>query len=80
MCSVCGKVQTIQRSLENQRPLFHIKDLWCPNCLKDTKFIELKDRDITYNKLLNKPNKNEIEQFVFEVLNDRKSKVYGKVR
>ena len=77
MCSECGEIQVIYRH-RNNRPSFHIKDMWCPVCHKDVKFIELKDRDILYFRLLYKEDKNELEQFVFDNLESRRNS--GKVK
>lgn len=71
MCFNCGYILNIYRTHFQKQP-FHIKDLWCPNCQTDSKFIELKDKDIMYFKLLNKKNRTEIEEYVFNNLESRK--------
>ena len=72
ICSVCGEVLSIQRKIGRQKKSGHIKDLWCPICEKRRKFIELKDKDIYYYKLLYKNNKTDLEQYVFDMLDKRK--------
>ena len=46
ICPECGKIQVIYRRRTMQKKIGHIKDLWCPNCQKVCKFIELRDRDM----------------------------------
>ena len=72
LCSMCGEIYIIQRLEGRQRELGHIKDLWCPNCMRDRKFIEIKDRDICYYKLMYKDNKTNLEEYIFELLQRRK--------
>lgn len=47
-CTECGKFVDIFRKENKQRPLGHIKDMYCPYCQKDTKFVELKNGDCLY--------------------------------
>lgn len=39
-CNCCGGELTIPRQKGRRRGVGHIKDLWCPWCKIDTKFIE----------------------------------------
>jgi len=78
MCSKCGEIQVIYRHFKKHKKPFHIKDMWCPNCQTDSKFIELKDRDILYFRLLDKEEKTELEQLVFDNLESRRNG--GKVK
>lgn len=81
LCSMCGEIQTIRRLIGHQKKEGHIKDLWCPNCKRDRKFIEIRDRDIYYYKLMYKENRTELEEYVFELLQRRKEiKSYEKIR
>ena len=73
MCPECGNIQVIFRYYRGHKQALHIKDMWCPICQKEVKFIELKDRDIMYFRLLNKEHKTELEQFVFDNLESRRS-------
>lgn len=81
LCSMCGEIQVIQRLEGYQKKAGHIKDLWCPNCMHDRKFIEIKDRDIYYYKLLHKEQRSEVEEYFFGLLESRKErKKYEKKR
>ena len=73
MCPECGNIQVIYRFYYHHKKAFHIKDMWCPICQKEVKFIELKDRDILYFRLLYKEDKSELEQFVFNNLESRRN-------
>ena len=77
MCSNCGYILVIFRQKMRHKQPFHIKDLWCPVCKMETKFIEIKDRDIMYYKLLDKKNKSELEKYVFDVLESRRKDEKG---
>ena len=72
ICSMCGEVQTIYRYYKRQKRVGHIKDLWCPNCKKDRKFIEVKDIDNCYLSLLGKEDRTKNEDYILELLQRRK--------
>lgn len=72
ICTMCGKVITIQRSKGKLYKSGHIKDLWCPNCKRDRKFYELKDADTYYYKILYKQNRTKEEEYIFNLLDKRK--------
>ena len=42
-CSECGKQFPIMRCRGNMREKGHLKDMWCPFCKQDVKFIERVD-------------------------------------
>lgn len=80
LCSCCGEIFPIYRKKHKGHKMNHIKDMYCPFCMKPRKFIEIVDRDLYYYKLLNKNSLTEIEQLAFGYLSARKekNKVYGK--
>lgn len=39
-CCECGGIFPIMRPLGHMREKNHIKDMWCPYCKKESKFIE----------------------------------------
>ena len=43
VCLKCGNIVTIQRKVGSDRPVGHIKDLYCYKCLKVTKHYEVRD-------------------------------------
>lgn len=50
LCSQCGFRMTIPREHGNHRKNKHVKDLWCPSCKAEQKFIEIKNRDYYVNE------------------------------
>ena len=72
ICSTCGYIQTIQRKQSKRKKELHIKDLYCPACKKDTKFIELVDKDKYYNKLIRREELSEIEEHILNLLKEGK--------
>ena len=49
ICQECGSKMTVPREHGNLRKKGHIKDMWCPHCKKETKFLEIRDGDWYYN-------------------------------
>ena len=45
ICTVCGNRFPLMRDHGNQRERGHIKDLWCPFCKADRKFLEVRRGD-----------------------------------
>lgn len=41
ICPECGKAFPIMRNHGQRRKSGHIKDLWCPYCKEDQKFLEI---------------------------------------
>lgn len=39
-CQCCGYIRTIPRKQCQKRERNHVKDMWCPICSKESKFIE----------------------------------------
>ena len=80
LCSCCGEIFPIHRKTNKEHKMNHIKDMYCPFCMKTTKFIEIIDRDLYYYKILNKETLTDIEQLAFDYLDARKekNKTYGK--
>lgn len=74
ICGVCGYIQSIQRRKARKQKELHIKDLYCPMCKEDTKFIELVDADIYYNKLIRKNTLNELDEHILKLLQNNKNK------
>jgi len=68
ICSTCGYIQTIQRKQSKRKKELHIKDLYCPFCKKDTKFIELVDKDKYYNKLIRREELSELEEHILNLI------------
>lgn len=68
ICSECGNVMTIPRWKNDRRERFHIKDLYCINCNKITKFIEIGDLDFYKKHLEFKAKLNEQEQLIYDLL------------
>jgi len=68
MCLICGSVFPISRRVKRQKSEFHIKDLYCYKCKKETKFVELKDYSTIKKKLELKPNKDEFEKHIYDLL------------
>ncbi len=67
ICSTCGSIMTISRCTSRSREKYHIKDMYCINCKKTTKFIELGNADIIKKELEFKDNLNKIEELVYEL-------------
>ena len=40
-CKYCGNKVTVPRQLGRLRGVGHIKDMWCPFCKENSKFIEI---------------------------------------
>lgn len=74
ICSECGSIFPIMRKYNNQRETYHIKDLFCYKCAKETKFIELKDAMKIKKELEFIFQKTEFEQYLYDLLcmNDEK--------
>lgn len=45
VCQECGNRFPLMRNHGKQRERGHIKDLWCPFCRTDRKFIEVRTGD-----------------------------------
>lgn len=45
ICPECGKSFPIMRNHGQHRERGHIKDIWCPFCKEDRKFMEIRKRD-----------------------------------
>lgn len=80
ICTGCGEIISIQRKYNKLKLIGHIKDMYCPYCKDNRKFIEIVDKDICYYKLLYKEDLTDIEKLVLELLESRreKNKGYGK--
>ena len=42
-CRECGKLFPIMRNVGYMRKKGHLKDMWCPYCMKEVKFIEKRE-------------------------------------
>ena len=76
ICSECGNIFPIMRKYNNQREIYHIKDLYCYKCNKKTKFIELKDAMKVKKELEFTNDKSDFETYLYNLLciNDEKEK------
>ena len=45
VCPCCNKTFPIMRSHGKQRERGHIKDIWCPFCKEERKFMEIRRKD-----------------------------------
>ena len=45
ICPACGNKIPLMRKRNRQREKGHIKDLWCPFCRTDRKFLEIRRGD-----------------------------------
>ena len=68
ICSQCGSIMSIPRYKNGKRERFHVKDMYCINCNKETKFIEIGDIDIYKKQLEFKNDLNEQEQLIYDLL------------
>ena len=50
ICLECGYVTSIVRSGDRLKDDEHIKDMYCPMCKDDRKFLELKDASIFWHR------------------------------
>lgn len=64
VCLECGNINTIYRRLCNQRPISHIKDIWCFKCMKVTKHYEVHDIDKFMNKYTESTEKTKVKELV----------------
>ena len=58
----------IPKSLSSQREKYYIKDLYCFNCQKTTKHIEVKDLDMLIKKLEYKDKLDDIEISIYNLI------------
>lgn len=71
ICLECGYVNTIIRSGDRLKDDEHIKDIYCPICKEDRKFLELKDASIFWHKYNNINNLSENKKRAIELLRKR---------
>lgn len=45
ICSECGKTIPLMRNHGQHRERGHVKDIWCPYCKTDRKFMEVRRTD-----------------------------------
>lgn len=74
VCLDCGSVVTINRKLNRQKNVGHIKDMYCPYCNKEVKFFEVKDVSIFKWDCLTKNSLTEEEFLVMSLLEKREEK------
>lgn len=81
ICSECGNIFPIMRKYKAQRGIYHIKDLYCYKCDKDTKFIELRDAMKVKKELEFTTDKSKFEEYLYELLcmNDEEEKCLIKI-
>ena len=61
LCSECGNVFPISRTIKGQRPRYHIKTIYCPICKRSTDHIEVKDLDLLLAQISMTPEKERTE-------------------
>ena len=64
VCLECGNVNSIYRKLNSQRPVSHIKDLWCYKCKKNTKHYEVHNIDKFMNEYTESTEKIKVKELV----------------
>lgn len=74
LCSECGNVFPISRTIKGQRPLYHIKTIYCPTCKRSTDHIEVKDSDLLLAQISMTPaeERTENEQRVYTLARGRR--------
>ena len=45
ICSECGITVPLPRNHGRQREHGHCKDMWCPSCMKESKFKEIRYKE-----------------------------------
>lgn len=77
MCLKCGNIIAIPRTLGREREKYHIKDFNCPNCMKITKHVELKQADVVRSKLKFKNEQGiklkEVETIILNLFESRET-------
>ena len=68
ICSECGAVMPIPRKMNQLREKNHVKDLYCYQCDKVTKFIEIRNLDILRKELEFKTILTREEQKLYDIL------------
>lgn len=81
ICLDCGYVCIIARKIYRLKNDDHIKDLYCPICMEDRKFLELKDASVFWHKYKEEEKISDIKKRAIELLNKRyESDNYGEDR
>ena len=68
ICLDCGNKMTIQRYKNKQKKVGHIKDLYCVNCGKVTKYYEILDKNIFYWYCISNDKLDDNSKRVFDFL------------
>ena len=70
ICNECGNIFPIMRKEAKQKKSLHVKDLYCPKCMKVTKHLETKDWYIVYEMIASKDEekRSEEEQKVYTLI------------
>lgn len=66
VCLNCGNVITIPR--KQGREKYHIKDMYCNNCMKPTQFIEMKDVSIFKKEIEFANYVSEKDQYIYDLI------------
>lgn len=69
ICCECGNIMSISRKNGSRREKYHIKDMYCINCDKTTKFIEVLNYDLCKKELEYKDEKTISDEIVFNIIN-----------
>ena len=68
ICSECGTIFSIPRRIYRSKRKYHIKNMNCNNCKKETKFIELINADVVKKELEFSLQLNDFERNLYELL------------
>ena len=71
ICLECGYINTIIRRGDRLKVDEHVKDIYCPVCKEDRKFLELRDASIFWYKYNNVDNLSENKKRAIELLRKR---------
>ena len=67
ICKECGTIMIIPRYKNSMREKYHIKDIYCYNCEKITKHIEVHELDILKRELEYKKELDETEKLIYKL-------------
>ena len=71
ICLECGYVTSIIRCGDRLKDDEHIKDMYCPMCKEDRKFLELKDASVFWHKYNLSDDLSDNKKIAIELLRKR---------
>ena len=74
ICKECGTKMVIPRHKNSMREKYHIKDIYCYNCDKATKHIEVYELDILKKELEYKDELDDTEKLIYNLINIEEGK------